>query len=74
MNTWLWPDHVISKGESRTLREEHNALVNLNADLLEALREILTEAHYHYQDMDGDKMPTVEAIAINAIVKAGGVA
>ena len=26
--SWLWPDHVIGKRESRALREEHNALVN----------------------------------------------
>ena len=26
--TWLWPDRVIGKRESRELREEHNALVN----------------------------------------------
>lgn len=29
MKTWQWPDHVISKSESRRLREEHNALVNV---------------------------------------------
>lgn len=35
---WLWPDHAISKRESRQLREEHNAVVNLNSELLEALK------------------------------------
>ena len=34
MKTWLWPDRKISKTESRALREEHNALVNVSADLL----------------------------------------
>ena len=34
--SWLWPDHVIGKRESRRLREEHNAVVNSQAELLEA--------------------------------------
>lgn len=34
---WLWPDKTIGKKESRQLREEHNEVVNLNADMLEAL-------------------------------------
>ncbi len=34
---WHWPDHVISKRESRRLREEHNARMNERAELLEAL-------------------------------------
>lgn len=37
--TWLWPDHAISKGESRTLREEHNALANEHAAMLELLQD-----------------------------------
>lgn len=32
---WLWPDRVISKRESRRLREEHNRLVNETSALLE---------------------------------------
>lgn len=32
--SWLWPDHSISKAESRQLREEHNALVNAYAALV----------------------------------------
>jgi hypothetical protein len=35
--SWLWPDRTIGKRESRTLREEHNALVNSEAELLRAL-------------------------------------
>jgi hypothetical protein len=38
--SWLWPDHLIRKSESGILREEHNRLVNVNADLVEALREM----------------------------------
>ena len=37
MNSWLWPDKVIGKRESRLLRNEHNEAVNLNAELVEAL-------------------------------------
>ena len=35
--SWLWPDRVIYKRESRALRDEHNAVVNLCATLVEAL-------------------------------------
>lgn len=41
--TWLWPDRTISKRESRELRDEHNALANSHAALLDALRECVTE-------------------------------
>lgn len=40
---WLWPDHVIGKRESRRLREEHNAAVNI----LDPMREALKEAEWH---------------------------
>lgn len=33
IESWLWPDHVIGKRESRRLREEHNHLVNELAKL-----------------------------------------
>lgn len=33
--SWLWPDRTIGKAESRALREEHNALVNVAAKLAE---------------------------------------
>lgn len=42
--SWLWPDHVIGKRESRRLRAQHNALVNAHAEALDALREMITEA------------------------------
>lgn len=38
MSSWLWPDRVIGKRESRRLREEHNRLNNSHAKLLEAAR------------------------------------
>lgn len=41
--SWLWPDHVIGKRESRRLRDEHNALVNRVDNLARALSELLTE-------------------------------
>ena len=39
--SFLWPDHIIGKGESRRIREEHNAAINDMSELLEALRETL---------------------------------
>jgi hypothetical protein len=41
VQSWLWPDRVISKRESRVLREEHNAAVNTNAELLLACNAAL---------------------------------
>lgn len=41
--SWLWPDRVIGKRESRTLRDEHNALVNSHAELLEQARGLLLQ-------------------------------
>ena len=40
--SWLWPDRTIGKAESRQLREEHNALVNSHAELLEALQRFIS--------------------------------
>ena len=42
--SWLWPDRAISKTESRELREEHNALVNSHAELIDALRDLAKTA------------------------------
>lgn len=42
--TWLWPDHAITKAESRNLREEHNALANSHAELLAACRALVDGA------------------------------
>lgn len=36
--SWLWPDRVIGKRESRALREEHNRLVNAHVALVEACK------------------------------------
>ncbi len=41
--TWLWPDRVIGKRESRELRETHNDLVNKHAAAMEALRSLVME-------------------------------
>ena len=38
--SWLWPDHVIGKRESRRLRDEHNELVNVKVELAETLETI----------------------------------
>lgn len=36
--SFLWPDHAISKAESRRIREEHNAAINALADAINACR------------------------------------
>ena len=36
-----WPDHNIGKRESRRIREEHNALFNSHAELLDSLSEMV---------------------------------
>ena len=61
--SWLWPDHAISKRESRQLREEHNALLNSHAELLEALRGLLAEK--------AEILPEADAVD-PVIAKAGG--
>lgn len=38
--TWLWPDRVIGKRESRRLREEHNTMVNALLPVCEAIARI----------------------------------
>ena len=50
---WLWPDHAIGKRESRRLRDEHNEAVNLNAEMLEALRK-WNESHKAYETAIGE--------------------
>jgi hypothetical protein len=37
-SSWLWPDHEISKHQSRLLREAHNRLINDYEEALAALR------------------------------------
>ena len=39
--SFLWPDHIIGKGESRRIREEHNAAINALADALAACRMVV---------------------------------
>ena len=46
-----WPDHVIGKRESRRIREDHNALYNSHAEILNALDNLL-DACLHWQDQD----------------------
>lgn len=56
---WHWPDHIIRKRESRRLREEHNALYNSHAELLEAITRI-TEKVKRANDIQhsGTKIPS----------------
>ena len=42
--SWLWPDHVIGKRESRQLRDDHNATVNSHQLLLEACEAVASLA------------------------------
>lgn len=60
--TWLWPDRTIGKRESRDLREEHNALVKLNVELLAVLELVERDS------TDSDVLDYVRA----AIAKAKG--
>ena len=64
---WLWPDQKLSKSDSRRLREEHNALVNLNGDLLEALVGLVQS-----YSVDGDERdrPCAWTCARTAIARA----
>lgn len=39
--SFLWPDHVISKAESRRIRDEHNAAINALAGALSACRMVI---------------------------------
>lgn len=43
-DSWLWPDKIIGKRESRMLREEHNNLVDSHAQLLNAAQDFLVMA------------------------------
>lgn len=68
-DSFLWPDHVIGKRESRTIREEHNALVNAHAALLAenaALRAALESAGIRFNSLALDAHAgknTIRAIA-----------
>ena len=74
--TWLWPDRTIRKPESRVLREEHNALVNLTAALLAALEnyhEWMTQARADEpEDWDTTNLVAAIDMAEAAIAVAMG--
>jgi len=74
MNTWLWPDHEISKSESRRLREEHNALANSHADLMRALRDTVYALEQIDRAIPGASFSNCYEArqARAAIVRAGG--
>ena len=50
LNFWHWPDHNIGKRESRRLREEHNAAMNLNAELVNGLE--MAEKVFNVESID----------------------
>jgi hypothetical protein len=64
---WLWPDRVISKRESRVIREEHNAAVNVYAKLLIALRTIAKSERF----LGGTTTKELQGIARAALAKEG---
>jgi hypothetical protein len=61
--SWLWPDRTISKRESRQLREEHNALVNASAELVDALKGLkaILDEYQDLNDQDCDAMCKAES-------------
>lgn len=64
--SWLWPDKVIGKRESRRLRDEHNALANSHDKLLAVCKAIdpnKLEALADWIDCKyaGDPNPEVQA-------------
>ena len=67
MKCWLWPDHAIGKRESARLREEHNAAVNVAAELRAALELVNV-------DKDGDGFICAEGMdqVRAALAKARG--
>lgn len=59
MASWLWPDRVIGKRESRQLREEHNATNNLLHEALDQL-ETLADAAFKRDTSMGDPALTMQ--------------
>jgi hypothetical protein len=59
---WLWPDRVIGKRESRLLREEHNRVVNFNAELLAALERV----RFHPNNLTGRDWALISAALVKA--------
>ena len=68
MNAWLWPDRRIGKRESRRLREEHNALYNINAELVETFEEI----RQLVKSNNPDKLDEIDNHALWAIRRNNG--
>ena len=73
---WLWPDHVIGKRESRKLREEHNALINVAADLLrqrDALRDACRDVNTWLisPDLSGESIEHFRKIIRAALALCG---
>ena len=77
MKAWLWPDRVIGKRASAQLREEHNAAVNVAAELLAALEAMAEhEGERQYSGIgtehDSDALEAAKARARAALAKARG--
>lgn len=70
--SWLWPDRVIGKRESRTLRDEHNSLVNSRAGLLETIKKIQHNAQVMNQAEPNRVWTAVEDQCRAAIAKTEG--
>jgi hypothetical protein len=71
--SWLWPDHVIGKRESRKLREEHNQLVNHCVKLQEACNKMLAlfqGPNGEFQEQYEDQLSVACEIADAAIAEA----
>jgi hypothetical protein len=60
--SFLWPDHVIGKRESRRIRLEHNKLVNSHAELLELAKSIAVQDEFTFSD--DASIPLRQAYAI----------
>ena len=72
--SWLWPDHTIGKRESRQLREEQNALVNAYNEVLNVLRECITEdgaACWKSREYAEKRIRYISQIALSALTEAG---
>lgn len=70
MTSWLWPDRVICKRESRELRDEHNNLVNIKNKLVEALQSLLGSPELNVDGLDDFTVNAKDAATI-ALESAG---
>ena len=69
---WLWPDHTIGERESRTLREEHNALANDYDNLKTQNALILRSFNFVHaeklaQEYERDELKAVNAEMLEAL-------